>query len=102
MAKVYEIIDRSNEEMYFTIGLFATLEAAIAEVEKQGVSIIDELGDDEASVEIAEREIGKAEWSGTGKVVWSRRWVRDWDEEDEDLEWKIHPITTERATDVSG
>ena len=85
--KIYEIVDASSDEQYFTIGLFLTLEDAVSQVEFEGVSIISELDGDDHTVEIREREVGKLEWSGTGKKVWRRMWERDWSKEDD--EWHV-------------
>ena len=57
MDKIYEIIDSSDEEMYFSIGLFLSLDEAVKAVEGKGIEMFDNLGDEYAVCHIKERKI---------------------------------------------
>lgn len=84
MNKIYEIVDSSDEEMYFTIGLFLSLDEAINEVEKAGADLCDNL-DEVAIVRIQERDVGRAEWSSVGKTVYERQWTQNYETDSWDV-----------------
>lgn len=85
-SSVFELIERQQcEDQYFPIGIFRTLEEAIAVVEKHGVNICNNDPDEWAGVEINERKFGL---SDNGKTVWKRSWERDFSDEATER-WKI-------------
>lgn len=63
---VYEIIDATDDEQYFTQGVFSTLEDARNALREQGRNPIGEYAEESETVKIVERRIG---WSGAGKIV---------------------------------
>lgn len=92
-GSVFEIVDASSDETYWTCGIFLTLEAAVAAIDECDEP--HDLGgdhsdfdDDYAKVEVRERKVG---WSGTGKVVYVREWERAYDESTDDYSWKKKP-----------
>ena len=84
---LFEAADASNEESYYTLGIWLTLAEAVA-----AISSCDDphkLGSDGdieelCCVEIRERNIG---WSGLGEVVWKMTWRYDYDFEDDKVKW---------------
>lgn len=93
MTKIYEIIDSSSDEMYYTIGLFLSLDEAIKIIEEEGVGLCDEtLEDDGVTIKINEREIGKINWSGTGKRVYECYWTQNYETD----EWEASLVLDSR------
>ena len=85
-SSVFELIERQQcEDQYFPLGIFRTLEEAVAVVEKYGVNICNNDPDEWAGVEINERKFGL---SDNGKTVWKRSWERDWSDDAKD-KWKV-------------
>lgn len=70
---VFEVVDTTDEDMYFTMGVFLTLNAATKALNectpKNMPSDYDH--DDFCRIEIRERRFG---WSGIGKTVQVREW----------------------------
>lgn len=89
-VSVFEAVDASSDEQYCTVGIWLTLEAAIAAFRKLGDN---EPGEDIADgvkiVEIRERKIGELDWAETGKVVAKFVWRKDYREADDSYEWRI-------------
>jgi hypothetical protein len=87
-CSIFELVDTTNEETYFTMGLFQTLEDALA-IANNGTSPPPmEIEDDLVLLEVRERPIGKIGWSELGEVRAKVRWVRKFSEEDEDDDGK--------------
>ena len=85
-CSVYELIERQHcEDQYYPLGIFRTLDEAIAVVEKYGVGICNNDPDEWAGVEIKQRKFGL---SDNGKTVWERSWERDWSDDAKDR-WKV-------------
>jgi hypothetical protein len=83
-GSIFELVDTTNEETYFTMGLFSTLSEALA-IASQGTRPPPmEIEDDLVLLEIRERPIGKIGWSELGEVRAKIRWVRKYSDEDED------------------
>ena len=86
---VYEIVDSSDDEMYFPVGIFSSLEKAIAAVERWGNDPELENGLDEyQKIEIRQRRLDSFD---NFREVWTREWV--WDFEDD--KWRV--ILTDEA-----
>jgi len=73
-TEIFELIDRTEDEVYYTLGLFTSLEEAIKELDK--VKTPEDLGsegyfEDSAKVEIRQCQIG---WCGHGKLVFQREY----------------------------
>jgi hypothetical protein len=75
ITDVFEIVDSSDDELYFTLGIFSSLEKAIAAVESWGDDPELENGIDEyQKVEIRQRKLDSFE---DFREVWTREWVWD-------------------------
>ena len=87
-CSAFEVVDATSDEQYFTVGIWLTLEAAIAAIRGCGDDYPGEtLDEDVKIIEIRERKIGMIDWSGTGKVVARFKWERRFDEEV--TEWRV-------------
>ena len=74
---VYEIVNFTDDEMYLPIGIFSSLENAIAMVESWGDNPeLDNAHDDFQKVTIRERPLDKC---ASEKEVWSRLWSWDYE-----------------------
>ena len=97
---IFELVDASNEEAYYTIGVFLSLEDAIKGVasESEPWTLAQEGAEwgDSAKLEIRKREVGKLAWSETGEVVWSKTWVCQYD--DEEPTWMANPCNFKDAS----
>lgn len=88
---IYEMVDATDYEQYYPLGLWLDLNDAIKAVE-----VIDDptdLGSDGhieeyAKVEIRERKNG---WCGHGQKVYVREWVGDYPDDDSDMVWRVTP-----------
>lgn len=89
-AYIYEVVDASDEETYYTLGVYASLEAAIAAAscdptEWGGPGWTE--SDESATINIKRREMGAWDPCG-GVVVWSQSWsCADYDEAADDYPW---------------
>ncbi len=98
-AEVFELIEINQcDDNYQPLGLFLTMEDAIAVVEENGVGICLNDPEEWAGVEIHKRSIGL---SDNGKTVWKRSWERDFSD-DATERWKIiGPSAAERPDATS-
>ena len=89
-GSVFEAVDASGDEQYYTCGIWLTLEAAMKAFHKLGD---DYPGEDIAEgvkiIEIRERKIGELNWSENGKVVAKFVWRKDYLEADDSYEWRL-------------
>ena len=91
-SAVFEAIDSTDDEIYYPIGIYASLDDAISELTKgEGEEGFTPPGgdgawdkEDIASVAIYERKIGGY---GKGKKVWSRTWTQDYSEDLDEYPW---------------
>jgi len=103
MESVFEVIDSTNDEMYFTLGIFQTLEAAKNDVLKVAKTSdpITEYGcdGDYEEVTIEERKIG---WTGRGNVVFTINRENKYDDEVDDNNWvtTFNSDSPEKAQDA--
>ena len=83
------MVDATNDEAYYTMGLFATLEEAIkyATDSRHGEPLT-EIDDDLVVFEIKERLTGFTGWSVTGKLRATVTWKKKYSEEDDDDDGK--------------
>ena len=97
-GSVFEAVDASSDEQYYTCGIWLTFDAAIAAFRKLGDN---EPGEDIADgvkiIEIRERKIGELDWSETGKVVAKFVWRKDYREADDSYEWRLTETPNEKA-----
>ena len=87
-GSVFEAADATNEEQYWTLGLWLTLADALAALRVDdptdvGCHDADEL-DEYRLIEIRERKIG---WCGSGKVVAKMEWKATYDEAADEYKW---------------
>ena len=87
-CSVFEVVDATDEENYFTLGVFLSLADAMREVESCDEP--DDLGGDHGDheeycvVEIRERKIG---WGGIGREVAKYEWTSKYDEDKDEYGW---------------
>jgi hypothetical protein len=84
---VYELVDVSDDEMYLPIGIFSSLENAIAAVESWGDNPEPELEngiEEYQKVEIRERKLDSFD---AFREVWTREWA--WDFENDKGRWSV-------------
>ena len=102
MSKVYEIVDYTNGETYYPLGIYPDYQTAKAEIEKRmSNGCISELGwdMDYEEIQIYEREFGWTE-NGTKVYVLIREYVYD-EEKDVDV-WKVVSEWSENQDDKGG
>ncbi len=85
-GSVYEVVDCTSEEIFYPLGIYPTIDAALAAVmvdspEEVGCFDHDEW-DECVRMEIRERAFGP---SGHGKAVWHITWSLSYDATDEKL-----------------
>lgn len=87
MTTVFEAVDATDPEQYWTLGVWPTLddarEAFMVENPHEIQRDAPEL-DGHLVVEIREREMG---FSGVGKVVSKFEWRSEWAHNESDIEW---------------
>jgi len=99
MEYVYEILDRTNEDMFFSCGIFSTLEKAEEFLRSHDGSGDDhgggigEYADDLCKYDVNRREIDKPAWSENGDTVaqYTRDW--EWSGDEEYQVWKTNKVT---------
>src|SRR5205085_930241 len=65
-GSVFEAVDASSDEQYYTVGIWMTLEVAIAAFRKLGDNEPGEdIGDGVKIIEIRERKLGELDWAET-------------------------------------
>ena len=85
---IYELVDCTNEETYWPLGLFATRADAIEAIAGGPASFGNPTDRDEAiTVEIRERTLGWAPLK-VGKAVLRKTWVLVFPDDDSDSHWK--------------
>jgi hypothetical protein len=87
--RVFEVVDATSDEQYWTLGIFPTLPEALAALD--GCTPDDLPGDhgeydDFCQVEIRERKFG---WGGTGKAVCSREWAGEHNDAADEYVWRL-------------
>ena len=89
METIFEAVDVTDDEMYFTVGLWPTLDEAITEIEKckEPDECSEQYHEEFGKVEIRERAIG---FSDQGTKRAEIEWKAKYDEEDEQY-WERKP-----------
>jgi hypothetical protein len=97
---IFELVDTTCDEAYYTMGLLLSLEEAIAEATKPSRSggPRTEVNDDYVEFEIRERKIGFSGYSVTGKVRATVRWEYKYSDDDEDDDGKWHVSISNAVT----
>ena len=87
-AGVFEIVDVSEGETFYTLGCFLSLADALLALDaaKEPSDLnSDAHHENFAKVEIRERAVG---WSGHGKGVYERSWVEEYNEAKDEYQWR--------------
>jgi hypothetical protein len=91
---MFEIADVSDEECFFTIGVFLSLEEAVAAIEAKAepwqLCESAMFSGEYAAMEIRKKKLEILDPLNNGDVVWSRKWVNRYMEESDDNEWQIY------------
>jgi hypothetical protein len=89
IVKIFELNDITNEETYFPLGVWDSLEEAIFVVNQCKTPADfpnDNEIDDYFKIEIRERPIG---WCGSGKKVLQREYLKKYVEDTDEFVWDI-------------
>jgi len=72
MKYIYEILDITSEETYYTMGVFTSLEEAKKSIQCDDTKYLTEFGmeNEYEKIVIKERELNKLDWSNTGETVY--------------------------------
>ena len=98
-GSVFEAVDASSDEQYYTCGIWPTLEAAISAFKKLGDNYPGEdIADGVKIIEIRERKIGELDWAETGKVVAKFVWRKEYREADDSYEWRLTETPNSKLT----
>lgn len=93
-CSIFELVDCTNDETYYPIGLYLDLAEAIRDA-THGDSPPSDDAEDYAELEIRERTIGFCGWGNNGKKVATIKWRQELDEED-DWAWQRPEVTDHR------
>lgn len=77
IGSVFELVDCTNDETYFPMGLFLSLEEALEQVRDRCEPPTDD-PEEFVRMEVRERQIGKFRWWDNGKTVAKIQWVQDY------------------------
>ena len=94
IPKIYDVLDQSNDEMYYALGWWPSLNDAMGTLLSGDVNeppASDYEHEDVYLVEIRERWVG---YGDLGKKVASIRWVQDWDNDGE-WSWRLEEVKIE-------
>ena len=87
MEQIYEVVDSTDEEQYYTLGIFLTKEEALAVLDSEDPPYNDD-DPESVTVEVRSRSIGFHPHAYT--TIATRTWERLY--EDNEPEWKAHQI----------
>ena len=92
MKSIFEAVDNTDDDMYFTVGLWTSLDDAIKSIEKfdAPTEFLDQDHDDFCIVEIRERAVG---FSGVGIKRATIEWETKYNEAEDEYQWKRKPTT---------
>lgn len=84
--EIFELVDCTDDEMYFTIGLFFSLHDAIQAIKAHGKDeAIIEYSEDYEKVEVRQRNVG---FSDAGRKVYEAERETYYDEEADEYYWR--------------
>lgn len=92
-AAVFEVVDATDEDQYFTIGVFRSLKEAIEEIASfDSPESINPNGcyEEVIRIEVRERKIGWDDWP---KPVHVATWVQHYDEAKDEYRWEPLPAS---------
>ena len=86
MDKIYEVCDTTDDEMYFPMGMFLSLESAIAGIKSACCEDwpLTEHADEYEKIVVREREIGM---HGDGIQVYKLERCQEYNEETDESKW---------------
>ena len=82
-VKVFDLVDATDEERYYPLGVFLDLASAVEAGQGHAPPRWEPIVDDSAVVEVRVRNMGLS--GGVYSVLWRGRWERDF----ESAEWKL-------------
>jgi hypothetical protein len=85
-GSVFELVDCTNEEAYYPMGLFLSLEDALDQVKDREEPPTDD-PEEYVKMEVRERQVGKLRYWDNGKTVATIQWIQDYIEAKEDWVW---------------
>lgn len=91
-VSVFEVVDCTNDENYFPMGLFLSLEDALAQVKDREEPPTDD-PEEIVRMEVRERQIGKLIWWDNGKTVATIHWIQDYIEAKDEWVWHTPTIS---------
>lgn len=83
ITEVFELVDSSDDERYYPLGIFLTQEDAEAALGNEPWDLA-EYPDEYVELELRKRVIGL---SDSGSVVWTRKWQEEYNEDGDEMEW---------------
>lgn len=95
-GSVFEAVDVTSEESYYTMGIWPTLESAVAALRNLGTDAPGEHDDDCCVVEVRERKTGILDWSENGKMRWKFVWEKKYEAADDSYEWRVKETQNEK------
>lgn len=93
---VYEVIDQTSDEIYYSLGIWLSLEDAVGSIAGKDVDSVDvygNSGDECFSAVIKKHEVG---WSQGGVEVYKVVWENVYNEEEDDCEWTSRAFSKEK------
>lgn len=92
---VYEVLDSTNDETFYVLGLFKTAEEAISEIKKEALKnqAISEYQEEFETISVHKRKFG---WGDSDKIVFSIHRERVIDEVADEWVWKTTATKLER------
>lgn len=96
-GSVFEAVDATSEESYYTMGIWLTLESAVSALRARGTNAPGEHDDDCCVVEVRERKVGVLDWSETGKMRWKFMWEKKYEASDDSYEWHVTETPNDQA-----
>ena len=97
-GSVFELVDCTNDETYFPMGLFLSLEDALAKVKDRNEPPTDD-PEEYVKMEVRERQIGKLRWWDNGKTVATINWIQDYIESKDEWVWHKPTISLPNVED---
>lgn len=88
-TSMFEVVDVTSEESYYTMGIWPTLESAVSALRACGTDAPGEHDDDYCMAEVRERKTEILDWSETGKLRWKFVWEQKYDARDDSYEWRV-------------
>ena len=86
IGSVFELVDCTNDETYYPMGLFLSLEDALAQVKDLKEPPTDD-PEEYVKMEVRERQVGKLRWWDNGKTVATITWIQDYIEAKDEWVW---------------